>query len=343
MRYMCENHMDILDNIIKTSQVVSAMAKKTLKKANLHVKVDAEHATELIMGRTDLSQRAYTNLRTILKKSNVLVPDYKKVMDYESKIDVGEIKPIHDPVSECNCMGYQTSLKETLQSIISTPQLFSMFTFMDLEKQKELFQYLKEKDPVLYNYLDAQNQTILLRVTGDNFRAAARMPTEQTSYSILNMLKMVNTPYGQFISTLWRGSESREMITSHVLHHYNELDAAVRHGMSLEVNGKVTNFNVICFFVADLCFIKDVIGQCACTGMYGCYHCILKCNEWSNPVRKVGQQKTVASMVKNGEIAMNVLGSNPVRDSSEFKNFQHSHGGQWVIILFIMKIPSVRP
>ena len=42
------------------------------------------------------------------------------------------------------------------------------------------------------------------------------------------------------------------------------------------INEECEQLNVICFFVADLCFVKDVIGQCQCTSMYGCYHCMLK-------------------------------------------------------------------
>ena len=49
---------------------------------------------------------------------------------------------------------------------------------------------------------DPNKRTIFLRETGDNFRGAARYPTEQTLYAILNMKMMLNNPYGQFISTL---------------------------------------------------------------------------------------------------------------------------------------------
>jgi hypothetical protein len=87
------------------------------------------------------------------------------------------------------------------------------------------------------------------------------MPTEQTSFSILNMMKLVNSPHGQFISTLWRGSESREMIEDHVSAHYQELEVCVRNGITLKIGDQLEWFNVLCFFVADLCFIKDVIGK----------------------------------------------------------------------------------
>ena len=75
------------------------------------------------------------------------------------------------------------------------------------------------------------------------------MPTEQTSVSILNMLKLVNSPSGQFITTLWRGKESREMIKEHVTAHYYKLDDCVRNGIKLKVGDESLWFNVICYFL----------------------------------------------------------------------------------------------
>ena len=75
------------------------------------------------------------------------------------------------------------------------------------------------------------------------------------------MQKLVNSPYGQFVSTLWRGSESREMLETHVEAHYEELDACVRNGIKVNISGTEEEFNLVCFFVADLCFIKDIIGK----------------------------------------------------------------------------------
>ena len=40
--------------------------------------------------------------------------------------------------------------------------------------------------------------------------------------------------------------------------------------------------------------------------------------------------KTFTEIHKNGVKAVEILGKNPVRDSSKFTNFQQSHGGQWV-------------
>ena len=98
--------------------------------------------------------------------------------------------------------------------------MFAEFLFFTEEKQNKIFKFLKERDTELYENLDPKKRTIFIRETGDNFRAASRYPTEQTSIAILNMKRLVNCPYGQFITTLWRGSESRIMIDSQVTHHY---------------------------------------------------------------------------------------------------------------------------
>ena len=54
------------------------------------------------------------------------------------------------------------------------------------------------------------------------------------------------------------------------------------------VDGNAEHFNILCFSVADLCFLKDVIGVCACTSTYGCYHCLLKQEQLSAVNKKEG-------------------------------------------------------
>ena len=73
------------------------------------------------------------------------------------------------------------------------------------------------------------------------------MPTEQTSFSVLNIQELCNNPYGQVIFTLWRGSESRKMLESHDSEHFKELGLLVRGGKKLIVNNE-ENFNIVVFF-----------------------------------------------------------------------------------------------
>ena len=118
----------------------------------------------MILGKVDLSQRSYDNLREIMKASNVILPSWKDVMAYESKLNVGPVEAIH--VSSCECLGFKTELKDTLQRIVSTPLLFDLFEFMPEEKQSSLFTFLKERNEELYGKLDKRNRTLFLRITG---------------------------------------------------------------------------------------------------------------------------------------------------------------------------------
>ena len=75
-------------------------------------------------------------------------------------------------------------------------------------QQDKLFSLLKDFNKGLYENLDSNLRTLYLLLTGDNYRAAAKSPTEQISFSLLNNVGMLHSPYGQFIASLW-GSESR--------------------------------------------------------------------------------------------------------------------------------------
>ena len=84
------------------------------------------------------------------------------------------------------------------------------------------------------------------------------------------------------------------------------------------------------FFVADLCFVKDIIGQCSCTSLFGCYQCIIKNTEWTTKKREKGTQKTMVQTTEDGEIALKVLGENPDRSSEKFTEIKRKYCGQWV-------------
>ena len=128
--------------------------------------MDERAALELLLGRVDLSQRAYNSLRDILSKANVRLPTYKKVMDFEKTLDVGIISPIHDHENSCLCQGYQTKFHDTLQRICGTPQLYEMFEFLPMEKQTQLFEFLKSKSSKTYGNLNSLLKTIVVRETG---------------------------------------------------------------------------------------------------------------------------------------------------------------------------------
>ena len=323
--------MDVIDEVIDESTENVKHFIETLKVSKHPIEISSSVTAELLLGRCDLSQRGYKSLRTILEKNNVKIPRYENVRGYCNELVVGEVKNMHSNNEKyCPCMGITCNVFETLQLIVSNEKLFKLFYFQTEEEQNLSFKFLKEKNKILYRNLDEKKRTIIIRVTGDNFRASARMPTEQTSFSIINIRELLNCPYGQFITTLWRGSESREMIETHLSVFFDEVIELVQNGVTLNIDSKEEQFNVICFFVADLCFVKDVIGQCTCTSLYGCYHCTLKSSEWISAVKKKGNPKTIEAITKFGVEAVRVLGKNPDKSSAAYTNFQQSHFGQWV-------------
>ena len=125
-------------------------------------------------------------------------------------INVGSITKLHQFDKDCvHCMGYGTSLIETLMSIVTNKLLFEKMSknFLTLEQQIKLKEYLLSKNADLYQNFDPSKKAIILRDSADNFRAAAKQPTEQCSFSIMNLRELLNSPNGQFIVALWRGGE----------------------------------------------------------------------------------------------------------------------------------------
>ena len=331
VKYICEQYPHIIEESVDNVPSLERQLIERLKVSTTPIELDYSTTAELLIGKCSLSQRGYKSLRKILKQNNVELPLYDKVRRFCTETDVGKIEMIHNSDNNtCKCMGVQTDLKDTLQHVLSCEQLYSEFHFFNTEEQEKIFSFLKGQDLELYRNLDPKRRTIFIKDTGDNFRAASRYPTEQTSFSILNIKKLVNCPYGQFLTTLWRGSESREMLCTHIRHHYEELTELVKYGVTLFVNGTLELFNVVAYFVADLCFVKDVIGLCACTSTYGCYHCLLKREDWLSKNKKIGSERSLSEISKKGENLSNILGPAPDHNTTQFKKIQLANHGQWV-------------
>ena len=165
LQYMCEKHTDLFMDAMEVSEVMQSIARKSVRSKNV-VEVGVDVALKLLLGQVDLSQRAYNNMRDIMDSANVKLPTYKAVMEHEKTLQVGEITPIHQGETSCECQGYATSFMDTLQRICATPELYAMFEFMAEDQQSRLFASLKAKDAKLYQKLDSSKKTILVRVTG---------------------------------------------------------------------------------------------------------------------------------------------------------------------------------
>jgi len=272
--YLYEQFFEVIgDAIDQTSDDSFKKIITKLKVVKRPVTLNCKDTAKIMMGKHEMSQRSYKELRNSLKDNNVTLPSYEDLKLYCKNLDVGVINPLHENEESCPCMGYGCTVLESLNYIFKCAEYTDKLTFLSLEKNKKLGDFLREKDAELYKAFDCNKPTIIIRDTGDNFRSVGRYPTEQTSFSILNIVDLVNGPYGQFITTLWRGNECRETLELHCKDHYEELTSLVKTGVTLSLNGENKLFNVVVFLVADLSFVKEILGKCSCTQTYGFFHC----------------------------------------------------------------------
>ena len=123
----------------------------------------------------------------------------------------------------------------------------------------------------------------------------------------------------------------QKAVEIHCKHHYQELSELVKNGVRLTLNKEdPEEFNVVVFLVADLSFVKEVLGKCSCTQAYGCFHCKLNINEWSSEKPKTGESRTITDMNVIGSAARSKLGDCPNKDSVAYKNLIANNHGQWV-------------
>eukprot|EP00111_Clytia_hemisphaerica_P005038 TCONS_00014490-protein len=84
---------------------------------------------------------------------------------------------------------------------------------------------------------------------------------------------------------------------------------------------------------ADLCFVKEVLGKCSCTSLYGCFYCKKPIAEWDKNDAQTEELQTMSQISLDGQEAVRVLGANPKHDTAEFTKFQQSHFGQYAPLL----------
>ena len=332
--YLCQNDRGLVTSAIEESgsyldELVSELEITGPRYISLH------NSAEFLVGKTRLSQREYIAASKTLKKANVYLSPYAAVAKYISELEVGVINLhkhyVNFEYEGLDCICSSAEFQDTLQRVISTEVLFQKFEFPTQEQQTKLFAHLKREDPQLYGKLDQCKRTLFLRETGDNFRAGAHQATEQMSFSILNLTKLINSPYGQFLISIWRGPETRNYIQAHVKRHYDDVISAVHNGLALTLaDDTMETFNIIAFLVTDLGHLKESLGKCLCTSMFGCYWCKKNMLDWDNKKPTMSPLQKISDMVEMGKEAERVLGNCPVKSSAAYTKFQQTHFGQTV-------------
>ena len=331
VNYLFEECPDVIDSALdEQSDDSFVRLVRKLKLVQHPISLSCKETAAIMMGKCDMSQRSYKVLKSILQNSSVIIPTYDKLRAFCKGIDVGPIKKIHESKTDCFCMGFSCTVKDTLQRIFYCKILKDKMEFPTEERQNSISLFLKVKDPKLYKNFDAKCRTLFIRDTGDNFRACSRYPTEQISFSLLNIPDLVNCPYGQFITNLWRGMECRESLEEHAAPYYNELSSLVSNGVDLTINDKEEHFNVVVFLVADLSFVKEILGKCSCTQSFGCFHCELNIKQWSAAKIQKASPQSIEKMKTRGKEALALLGSKPNKDSCSYKKVTAGNFGQWV-------------
>ena len=330
--FLIENHPQILDESInENAEYKKHLAQLMIK--DPFVKLSREDSAALLVSKSSLTEREYKSVRDTLRKQNVTIASYEEVSDYIKSLDIGSLD-----VNSCDCnykcMSCVSSVHDTLNKIMCSSFWYDKMQFMNFPNSCKLFDKLKEISSDLYGNLDPTRRTLFVRMTGDNFRAACKRPTEQISYSLLNNASMLHSPYGQFISSLWGGSENRKNIESHTHDYHMEMKNLLKYGGQFTLpNGESEIFNVIPIVCADLGFIKDILGKCSTAGLYGCYYCKKSIVDWDIPNKKADVQ-TMSQMMFNGKKGVEVLGEHPVHGTKDFTTFQHNHFGQYSLPLF---------
>lgn len=271
--YLIDEYPEMLDQSIDENFNYQKHLMKRLKMSPKPTDIGLQESAALLMSKSDISQRAYNNIKYILKTENVILPSYKVLRTYLNSLNVGTLKR---GFCSCNneCFSCCTMVTETLQIIMKTKFWYNNMVFPTEEQQNRLFNKLKYLNNNSSQKFDPTKKNILLRLTGDNFRAAGKQQTEQISYSLMNNKEFLHSPYGQFIDSLWRGSESRKNVKTHTAAHYREIKQLTLKGIDVEnPHGEIEHFNVLVIMCADLGFTKEVYGKCSSTSLYGCFYC----------------------------------------------------------------------
>ena len=118
-------------------------------------------------------------------------------------------------------------------------------------------------------------------------------------------------------SVAWFGIQKK--LDMHVSGHYDELGGLVKNGITLKVDGVDEMFNVVVFFVADLSFIKEILGRCSCNHTFGCNHCQLPIKKWNQTKLVPGTSSEISNMAEKGMIGEGILGRYPDEDSKIYR------------------------
>ena len=335
--HILKTYPDLVDEAMDSTPEYATHIMERLEKQPVPVMFTPAECGELLSGGHSLSERSYKNTRRILLLKNVHLVTYDSAVQYLKSLDIGSpVSPAHTgEIADCT-QCFTWDLKDTLQRVVGVRDLFEHCKFPTPEHQQHLFVQLQQRRPDVFANLDETHRTIFLRQTGDNYRAALkRQPTQQMSFSILNLQSLVNSPHGQFVVSSWRGGESRHLLRNHMSANFSQLEEMAREGITVRVAGADTaeHFNVVVMYVSDFSHTKEVLGRVQVTAEQGCALCDRPASTWQKPqesedVRSLGKPRDFQVLASIGRQAEETIGLDPDKDSAAYRDWHKKHDGQ---------------
>ena len=157
----------------------------------------------------------YSSLIYFKKLNNVSLLFPFRYVSLRDQLDGIEILIITSGKHDADCKCCLVNVEEALQSILGTQFVREKLEFPSTIQQEGLSEILRSKNPDLFSALDPQRRTLFLRQTSENLRGAGSHPTEQLSFSILNLKILLNSPFGQHITGIFRRKETRANLIAH--------------------------------------------------------------------------------------------------------------------------------
>ena len=141
VQYLTTDHPDVLEKGLFSNQEYVKHLCSEMKVSTQPIEINEHDAAPLFIGKCNLSQRAYKNLKRILKEQNVNLPSYDNVRLYLNDLSVGNL---HREPNHNSCMCVRAEVHDTLQLFIDSA-LFSHCSFKTVEEQRTIFDYLRRK------------------------------------------------------------------------------------------------------------------------------------------------------------------------------------------------------
>ncbi len=90
MNYLLDNDPELVEESIIKNESFAKRIKKLIKKNSPGIDIPLKDAGGLLLDRSDLSQRGYKNLKSILNKQNVQLPSYDSVQSFLKNLLIGQ-------------------------------------------------------------------------------------------------------------------------------------------------------------------------------------------------------------------------------------------------------------